>query len=107
MKLSDGDIANLVNELCGDVYPYGETNHDDEIFDNITKILNVADSLICRVGNYAINNENRGLLSVERCKFRAYEMLETISEHIQEYMESYNEYLELDEEEKCEDFIQE
>ena len=87
--MTDNEITKVVKELVGGVYPVGETNYDKKVLDNVTLMLNVADALICHIGNNTICNENKGLASVDECREEAINQFNVIKEHIEEYQDEY------------------
>ena len=84
--MTDEEIVKVVNTLVGGVTPIGDSCYDSKVLDNICLLGNVVDSLVCRMGNVAMDSYNSNFASVETCGKRLLEILSNINKNIEDYL---------------------
>jgi len=53
------EIEDVVRKLVGPIEPIGETNTDNERFENLKVMTDVVDSLLSDIDRVAMNNKDR------------------------------------------------
>ena len=89
--MSDEEIAKVVNTLVGGITPIADSHYDRKTLENICLLGNVIDTLVCRMGNIAIENSNSTYGSVEECVEQITKSLSNIKQNIEEYLQELKE----------------
>ena len=85
--MTDEEIVKVVNTLVGGITPIADSSYDSKVLDNICLLGNVVDSLVCRMGNVAMDSHNSNFASVEKCGKQLLEILNNINKNIEEYLQ--------------------
>jgi len=85
--MTDSEIVKVVNTLVGSITPVADSHFDEKVYDNIMLMGSVVDTLVCRIGNMVCDNHDSQFGSVEKCTNKALEILKTINENINEYLD--------------------
>lgn len=59
-------ILEVLNKLIGEINPIGETNIDNERFNNLMTLCSVTESLLYQITQNSIDNKNRPEYSIKR-----------------------------------------
>lgn len=89
--MSDEEIVKVVNTLVGGITPIADSHYDRKTLQNICLLGNVIDTLVCRMGNIAIENNNSQYASVEECVEQITKSLSNIKNNIEEYLQDLKE----------------
>ena len=84
--MTDEEIVRVVNKLVGTTYPIADSSYDEEVYNNITLLGSVIDTLVCNLGFFISVEHDSKFASVERCTKRATDILKTIRSNIDEYL---------------------
>lgn len=85
--MTDEEIVKVVSTLVGGITPMADSCYDSKVLDNICLLGNVVDSLVCRMGNVAMDSYNSDFVSVEKCGKQLLEILNSINKNIEEYLQ--------------------
>ena len=85
--MSDEEIVKVVNTLVGGITPIADSHYDRKTLENICLLGNIIDTLVCRMGNIAIENNNSQYASVEECVEQITKSLSNIKSNIEEYLQ--------------------
>lgn len=85
--ITDNEVVKVVNALVGDITPVADSYYDEEIYNNITLLGSVIDTLVCKVGDMLLSNNDSQFTSVEKCTSKAKEVLQEINADIDDYLE--------------------
>ena len=84
------DYVEIIYRLCGNITPYGESNHDGEVYDNLENYYDVMDYCLDRIRNVA-EYKDRVEASMKSCGKSAYEYLKQCKEYIDDTLERLKE----------------
>ena len=84
-RFSDRQLADLIMELNGEVEPVGETNTDNERFNNLLKLQNTVDILLDEIA-FIIPNKDRYEFSMHRAGLMAWDWLDEKREWLEELL---------------------
>lgn len=72
--METNQILEVIEKLVGKINPVGETNADDERFENLKKLCEITNELIIKIDYVSCENKDRHEYSMKRageysCKF--------------------------------------
>ena len=71
-------ILEVLNKLIGEINPVGETNIDNERFNNLMTLCSVTESLLYQITQNSIDNKDRSEYSIKRSGEYANEFLRNL-----------------------------
>ena len=84
--MTDEEIVRVVNKLVGTTYPIADSSYDEKVYNNITILGSVIDTLVGNLGLLISEEHDSKFASVERCTKRATDILKTINANIVDYL---------------------
>lgn len=88
--MTDLDYAEIIYRLCGNITPYGESNHDGKVYDNLENYYDVMDYCLTQIAKVS-ECKNRVEASMQSCGKSAYEYLKQCKEYIEDTLERLEE----------------
>ena len=85
--MTDEEIVKVVSTLVGSIVPIRDSYYDGKALENICLLGNVVDSLICKMGNVALDSYNSSFGSEEQCGKQLFKILKSINQNIEEYLQ--------------------
>lgn len=64
--MSELEILKAIRLLVGDIKPIGETNKDNQSFENLKKLCYIVDELVTDIDDVSYNNQDRQEFSMKR-----------------------------------------
>jgi len=65
------DLHEIVKKLVGEINPIGETNQDDERYENLMVMADLAEKLLVDIEKVRVNNQDSCEFSVKRASLFA------------------------------------
>lgn len=72
------DYHEIIKKLIGNINPIGETNVDNERFENLQQLTQLADNLIMDIEDMAFRNRNAHEFSIKRAVTHANDFINDI-----------------------------
>jgi len=72
------EIYDIVKKLIGEIDPVGETNTDDDRFENLKETTELVDRLLTDINRVEYKNKDRGEFSMKRAGEYAKKFLDKI-----------------------------
>ena len=85
--MTDGEIVKVVSTLVGGIVPTRDSYYDSKVLENICLLGNVVDTLVCRMGNIALESYDSSFGSEEECGKQLLKILANINQNIEEYLQ--------------------
>lgn len=64
--MSELEILKAIRLLVGDIKPIGETNKDNQSFENLKKLCYIVNELVSDIDDVSYNNQGRQEFSMKR-----------------------------------------
>ena len=88
-KFKGEEIIKIIDALNGSISPVGETNVDNQRYDNLKNLENIINCFLDDI-QMLIPNRNSYEYSVQRIGNEAVEYLQRVRENINEWMQEYD-----------------
>lgn len=80
-KFSNETILSLLQTLVGEIRPIGETNHDNQSFENLQQLCSLADDIVFQIEQVAATYKDRYEFSIKRSGEFADNFIKRLREH--------------------------